>query len=143
MDSRRLLVIECVLKNLLLTGTLFFIARNFHEVPKDPNPLILNAVGLLLAGSIAGTFAFSYEKTNINSMIDRLLGHLTTFLLNLSIGYMFLIMLTALGITSKRLENPIGQCATMVFASIIICDCWDVLRIAHRQPDQSICGTSS
>lgn len=135
MNTRRLIVIECLLKNALIIVILFFTARSFSKdillVPKDQQGNILKVMGLLLAGSIAGRYSFSYEKTNVNSHIDRIFGHLTTFLLNLSIGYMFSIVLTVLNVTPGVFNDPIALCAIMVYMSIIVYDLWDVLRVAH------------
>ncbi len=136
MDTRRLIVIECLIKIALIIVILFFTAKDFSKdillMPKDQQANILTVMGLLLAGSIAGTFAFSYERTNVNSHIDRILGHLTTFLLYLGIGYMFSIVLTVLNVTPGAFTDPIGLCAIMVYISILVYDLWNVLRVAHQ-----------
>ncbi len=136
MNPRRLIVIECLIKNALIIVILFLTARDFSKdiilLPKDQQSNILTVMGLLLAGSIAGRFAFSYEKTNVDSFIDRILGHLTTFLINLSIGYMFSIVLTVLNVSPGVFHDPIAVCGIMVYFSILVCDLWDVLRVAHH-----------
>lgn len=134
---RRLLIYENVAKNILVIGCLWFILPqvqySFKAFPENLAGNVLSTIGLLLAGSVAGRFAFSYEKTNIYTWIDRLFGHLTTFLLTFGIGLMLEIAVVILALHPGLYLFWITLAAVTVFAAIILCDFWDVLRLAHYE----------
>ena len=135
--TRRRLIYESLIKNVLIIGGLWFILPHIQfalkSIPVNHEGNILSMIGLLLAGSVAGRFAFSYEKTNIFAWIDRFFGHLTTFLLTFGIGLMLEIAVAVLGLRPGLYLFPISMAAITVFAAIILCDFWDVLRLAHYE----------
>jgi hypothetical protein len=133
--TRRRLIYESLIKNVLVVVGLWLIWPQIQfalkNIPANQDGNILSTVGLLLAGSVAGRFAFSYEKTNLFAGIDRFFGHLTTFLLTFGIGLMLEIAVVVLGLHPGLYLFPISLAAVTVFTAIILCDFWDVLRIAH------------
>lgn len=126
---------NCV-KNILVIGLLWWIFPQIEiaidTLPVDLTGNFLALVGLLLAGSIAGRFAFSYNQTNLGAWIDRFFGHMTTFCLTFGIGLMLEMSVLALVRQPQQLyAYPVYWATLMVFTAIILCDCWDALRLAH------------
>ena len=87
-------------------------------------------LGLLMAGAVAGYFAFTYEKVNFNNVFDRYLGHLTTFFLIFGIGLLMEItgwILAYLGGVGTW-KDPIAVAGISVYIAIILFDFWNLLR---------------
>lgn len=126
------LLLENSIKTVLMLAVLVladsWIRDSITKLPANQQGNVLTALGLLLAGCVAGTFAFSYERTNLDSLVDRYLGHATTFTLNLAIGLLLQITVYALGITPGFFNDPIVGTALLVYLSIVLYDFWDLLR---------------
>jgi len=138
---RRLLMYKNTAKNVFAIGLLWWLFPQIKvaiaSLPSEQTSNFMTFVGLLLAGSIAGRFAFSYKQTNIHSWIDRLFGHMTTFCLTFGIGLMLEMAVSALGQHANQLYiYPVYWATIMVFTAIILCDCWDALRLAHADSSE-------
>lgn len=110
---------------LLVLSWVFWISDNpqLGSPCKNDVSNVLTIVGLLLAGSVAGTFAFTYEKSK-----NLILGHITTGLLILGIGLLLEISIKSLGFSLGSLSNPIVVATYIVFGSVICYDFWDLMR---------------
>ena len=132
--SRGQLLVENGVKTLVillvLVGIWLFWIDNSITAIKDQRHqgYILTVVGLLLAGSIAGTFAFSYKSTSLHNLPHRLLAHSTTLLLTLGIGVLFEITIASLKVIVGYINVPILIALIIVYASINLYDFWDLLR---------------
>lgn len=136
MTNANLFVVENAVKNTIVLVVLCvafpYVQGTLQDVPQKFQANVLIAVGLLLGGSVAGNFAFTYDKTNIESHADRYFGHVTTLLLTFSIGLMLEITVCAMAITPGSFNTCIRFAAAAVFASIIVFDFWDVYGLVHR-----------
>jgi hypothetical protein len=90
-------------------------------------------IGLILAGSLAGAFAFTYDKTNVKNVFDRYFAHLTTFMLILGIGLSFEIIGWVLTFIPGFNKDPIVITGILVFISILLYDFWDFLRCVIKE----------
>lgn len=85
---------EYLIKNaviLLLLLFSFFVITVYLESSgisgdKDSSGNMLIATSIIAVVACFGNFAFTYEKTNLNSLSSRVLGHLITGFLTLVIG---------------------------------------------------------
>ena len=136
MKISKIIMIECIIKDIFIIVLLLCLFPSIHRQMNylhfDIKGDILATLGLLLAGSVAGNFAFSYQKTKISSIIDRYLGHFTTFFLIFGIGLLIEITLSVINITPGYYYDPVVLSALIVFISIILYDIWDVFRLRHK-----------
>ncbi len=134
-ELRRRFVYECLARTVLLLASLALlwplVRDSVATMPLEVQGNVLQMVGLLLAGSVSGAFAFSHGRTNLGSAADRLFGHVTRLLLNGGIGLLLQIAVAAMERTPGAFNAPIYVAAVLVYGSVLLYDAWDALRLAH------------
>ena len=132
MISIRRVVTENLIKTGLMLGVVvlvhFWVADRMLQLSPGQQTNTLTVLGLLLAGCVAGTFAFSYEKLNMQSNLDRGLGHAVSFLLNLGIGLLLDMTLWTIASPAGAFLDPIFMVGLLVYGAVILYDFWDLLR---------------
>ena len=92
---------------------------------------LLVAVSILAVTACFGNFAFTYEKSKLLSLSERLLAHSTTGLLMLLIG-LSLMMTTVL---SEVLIGPswiMKLTFLILYVASVLYDFWDLLRLQSQ-----------
>ncbi len=132
MNTRRGLIVMTVIKHIVLVAVTWVlwwayggeVAEAIHIENIENQALII--IGLLLAGGIAGRFSFSYDPESTKSLAT--VGHLTTFVVSLTIG---LLLAEAAGILGRSLgshHNEIRGMFSLAYSSVVVYDFWDLIR---------------
>jgi hypothetical protein len=133
--AQRLLAVECLAKNIVLALVLWSmlpaVGTAVEDMPARMQGNVLTTASLLLAGAVAGRFAFSYGRTNLHSFTDRLLGHLTTLLLSFGTGLLLALVMATMNLSPHPSNAYLFVASASVYASLVLCDFWDALRVAH------------
>lgn len=130
MNGKASYYVEYVIKTAVIVVIIIWshswIGDHMRLIEQAMQGTILAVLGLLLAGCVAGTFAFSYDKTDLKNHFDRYLGHLVTFFLNLGIGLLLNMTMWTLSATAGFHNDPIALVGLVVFVSILLYDLWDL-----------------
>ncbi len=130
------IVKENLIKNILVVFVIIFIADPLHSfilsIPKTVFGDLLLASSILVLAAMFGAFSYSYKDINPNKPFERIFAHLTTGMLILPIGVMFLIIQFILnmeiGFSSPLLIISIW----FVYASIMLWDFANSLRARNQ-----------
>src|SRR3989344_760051 len=124
---------ENVLKNLLI---LFGLALSIPAIAyyvQSVNPshyanilMVINVIGV---AAMFANFAFTYKGTNPRKPLDRIFGHLTSGLLVLAIGVIFIISGKILSIEMGAASVVMDAVIWMVYSAIVLWDFWDAKKI--------------
>ena len=105
-----------------------WIGESIEAMPIEIRGDVLIVMGLLLAGSVAGNFAFSYDTMIINNPITRYLNYTITFFLMLGIGLLLEITIWTMSRTPGGFNDPIFTTTVIVYISIILYDFGNIIR---------------
>ena len=86
---------------------------------------VLAIIGLVLAGAVAGTFHFSYRHSP-GPYINLWLGHATTFVLILAIGFLIEGSRIVLSHMPPAIGTPVNIMILTGFVAILLFDLWDL-----------------
>lgn len=124
---------ENIIKNIVLVVLLFgmsnAVENYFRSVDVDVLGDVLLASSVIGVGAMFAFFSLSYQKMNIHSMGQRFFMHLTTGLLLLPIGIMFLIIQTILEIKLGSSPLMIVSVVWLVYGAIMLWDMWNALSV--------------
>jgi sterol desaturase/sphingolipid hydroxylase (fatty acid hydroxylase superfamily) len=134
--SRSRFLVEVIVKDIvvLLPLVKLFAPWTWNalgELPKAEQGSVLSMMGFLMTAAIVGAFEVNYSRTNLSSVAERVMAHLTKALLFLAIGMLIMIALGAMGITPGFFNSPIAVAALFVFIALLLHDLGDALT-AHR-----------
>ncbi len=129
------IVKENMIKNVLIVFVIIFIADPLHHfilsIAKDVLGDLLFAFSTLTLAAMFGAFSYSYKDINPSKPIERLFAHLTTGMLMIPIGAMFLfiqfILSLEIGFSSPVLNISIW----FIYTSIVLWDFANALRAGN------------
>lgn len=98
---------------------------------------IMLATSILAVAAMFGAFSFSYESINPYKTADRMFGHITSGLLLLPIGIMFMFLQVILTLEIGSRPTILITAIWLVYLSIILWDFWNVKRIEDRLNEKS------
>lgn len=127
---------ENIIKNVLVVFVIVFVENPLHDfitsIPKTVLGDVLFASSILALAAMFGTFSYSYRDINADKILERIFAHVTTGMLMIPIGIMFLIIQFVLnreiGYSSPFLIISIW----FVYASIVLWDFANSLRARNR-----------
>jgi hypothetical protein len=124
---------ENILKNIIIVFFIFLLYPQVKEflysVNIDHLDEVLYACTIINLAAMLGGFNFSYEFVNPYKVMERLLSHLTSALLLLPVGLIFVIIQIIL--TRQLGQDPyiITIAIWFVFFALILWDFWNVKKI--------------
>src|SRR3989344_2615690 len=126
------IVKENMIKNIAIVFVLILIADPLHNfilsIPEDVLGDLLFAFSTLTLAAMFGAFSYSYKEINPNKPFERIFAHLTTGMLMIPIGAMFLfiqfILSVKIGFSSPLLNVSIW----FIYTSIVLWDFANALR---------------
>ncbi len=126
------LLVENIIKNILIIVIALLcinpITKFLSSVdPKSYDSILLFA-NLILVAALFGNFSFSYEKSKLNKIFDRYLGHITTGFLMLSTALLFEISFITLSLKINVFYPLFALVPIFIYISIIGYDFWDLRR---------------
>jgi len=136
--SKKLIYTEVLIKNIVLI-LLFFviilpqISYEFEILEKSQQGSVLSILGFLMAGGIIGAFELSYDKTDLQSTIQRYLAHLSKFLIYLASCILVWIGYKTMALTGGYYNDWILVAGILILASLFVFDFWDILSAANKQ----------
>lgn len=123
---------ENIIKNVLVVFTIVLVEKPLHDfitsIPKTVLGDMLFASSILALAAMFGTFSYSYRDININKTLERIFAHLTTGMLMLPIGIMFLIIQFVLNLEIGYSSPFVVISIWFVYASIVLWDFANSLR---------------
>jgi drug/metabolite transporter (DMT)-like permease len=135
MTYKRILIYNTI-KNFLILVILIIIyniiKNDFKNIDPDGkyySPLI-TSIGLILAGSISGSFTFTYNR-NYKNHTELILGHVTTVLFMTGIGLLIIIINILLNIPFQKIDVkiPIRIISLIIYLGLVSYDYWDAYNI--------------
>lgn len=132
-NFKEILIKENCVKNLIVLITTFLLYPNLSEVLKvvssDGVNDFLLMISIFLVTVCFANFAFTYEKTKIESIGSRMLAHSATFLFLLLTALLLEAMVIVVGITYPLLSGVAIVFSILLYLAIILYDTWDLLRV--------------
>lgn len=126
------IVKENLIKNIAVIFVIIFIANPLHDfilsVPKDVLGDVLFASSILVLAAMFGAFSYSYKDINPSKLFERIFAHLTTGMLMIPIGVMFLIIQFVLNLKIGFSSLLLNISIWFVYASIVLWDFANSLR---------------
>lgn len=133
---KKIYLIENAIKDVLLIITIicmykvqlpFFLL--VHPISYDS---ILTTVNIIFVAALTACFAFTYTRFDLENFIERMLGHIATFLAMLCVG---LLLETSVIVLSLKLGMKAWYFLFIVvlfYIALLIYDFWDLIRDAKR-----------
>ncbi len=124
---------ENLVKNLIVIVCCFLfypsLKNSLIAVSTEIMGNLLLVISIFLVTVSFASFAFTYEKININSLGSRLLAHSATFLFLLLTALLLETMVIAIGVAYPSLYGMAIVFAMLLYTSIILYDIWDLFRV--------------
>jgi hypothetical protein len=124
---------ENVVKNLIIIIILSFafqpIKLFMQTIPSSSYRNLLTACSILNLAAMFGLFSFSYEHVNPFNAVERILSHVTTGMLFVPLGFMFIVIQNSLSLQLSGLPSFFIIAIWFVYMSLIIWDFWNVKKI--------------
>lgn len=131
--SINLYIKENIIKNvfiLIITALLYpLISRSLAEIKFEQTNDFLLTISMLLVTVCFANFAFTYEKTKLQTKIGKLLAHCATGVFMLLIALLLESMVIAIGIVYQSLHTIILVFSILLYIGIILYDFWDLMRV--------------
>ncbi|MBI4408032.1 MAG: ion transporter [Candidatus Kerfeldbacteria bacterium] len=127
---------ENVVKNITVIITLYFcghyVEQFFNGIDVAVLPDVILAASVLAVAAMFGFFSVSYADLNVTKTFDRFFIHITTAMLMLPIGMMFLVVEAALNVELEQHLNLLSAAIWLVYAAIVLWDFWNVRRVTQK-----------
>jgi len=131
--SKKSLIIENILKNIFV----IFLAVLFYPLIIEPIKAIgvdqmndfLLIISIFLVSVCFANFAFTYEKSNFESKVERFFSHITVIFFLLSLLISLLGLVTAIGIVYPTLKLTFSFLTFLLYTGIVFYDFWDLFRV--------------
>ena len=124
---------ENLVKNLIVIVCCFLfypsLKNSLIAVSTEIMGNLVLVISIFLVTVSFASFAFTYEKININSLGSRLLAHSATFLFLLLTALLLETMVIAIGVAYPSLYGMAIVFAMLLYTSIILYDIWDLFRV--------------
>ena len=128
----KVLIRENLIKNLLvIILSIFaykFIATAVGGVEMSQSSNLLSLISMLLVVVCFANFAFTYEKSRMNTFGLRLVSHLCTFLLLLLLVFLLFGLISAVKIFIPSLYILTIWFSALIYLTVVLYDFWDLLR---------------
>ncbi|MBI2134264.1 hypothetical protein HYU11_06330 [Candidatus Woesearchaeota archaeon] len=129
---RKKIIVENIIKNLILILILVFSYRPIEVAVMKVSPVNLDSViifsSMALVAALFGNFTFTYEFSNVKSRYERMLAHVTTFLLMLAVGILLEMSTIYISIKAPSLFNVSALVLIIIYAATALYDFWDLFR---------------
>ncbi len=127
---KRTVLFEVAIKNSILLGVFILfcipkISYEFELLEMNQQSGVLSILGFLMAGGIIGAFELSYTRTNMKSVLQRYLAHISKFLLYLATCILVWIGYKTIAITGAFYNDWILIASLLILSALFIFDMWD------------------
>lgn len=126
------LIKENLIKNLLVIICAAFgygfIVDSVGGVDVLQSGNLFSIISMLLVVVCFANFAFTYEKSKMNSLYSRLLSHACTFILFLLLAYLLIALVTSVKVFMPSLNSLTIWFSVLIYVAVVLYDFWDVLR---------------
>jgi len=126
------LIKENLVKNLLViifsAFAYKFIGLAVGGVDVSQSGNLLSVISMLLVVVCFACFAFTYEKSKMNTLGFRLLSHFCTFFLLLLLVLLLIALVASIEIFMPSLFGLVIGFSVLIYITIILYDFWDLLR---------------
>ena len=138
MKLNKLVLLEVIIKNASLLAVFLLlcvpqISYEFEVLDLKQQSGVLSILGFLMAGGIIGTFELSYTRTNLKSVVQRYLAHLSKFLLYLATCILVWIGYKTMAITGEFYNDWILIASLLILSALFIFDLWDFASAVEAQ----------
>lgn len=127
------LIKENLIKNLLVIictvfGYKFIVDSTGGGVDVSQSGNLFSMISMLLVVVCFANFAFTYEKSKMNSLYSRLLSHACTFVLLLLLSCLLVALIASVKVFMPSLHGLVIWFSILIYLAVVLYDFWDVLR---------------
>ncbi|MBI4454095.1 hypothetical protein HY636_05620 [Candidatus Woesearchaeota archaeon] len=126
------LIKENIVKNILILFFSVIFYFPLFQALKQVQPVQLNDFLLILSMFIVAAcfanFTFTYEKSNILLVSQRMFSHFVTFMFMLLLALLLDALVISVGFVYPQLYSIIFVFSILIYLSVALYDFWDILR---------------
>lgn len=127
------LIKENLIKNLLVIictvfGYKFIVDSTGGGVDVSQSGNLFSMISMLLVVVCFANFAFTYEKSKMNSLYSRLLSHACTFVLLFLLSCLLVALIASVKVFMPSLHGLVIWFSILIYLAVVLYDFWDVLR---------------
>jgi hypothetical protein len=130
--KKRTLIYENIFKNIfiiILSLILYpLVIKPIKEIGVEQMNDFLLILSILLVSVCFANFEFSYQKSKIESLGERMFLHIVVIPFGLLLTLLLLSLVTAVGVVYPTLELTILLFSFLLYIGMILYDFWDILR---------------
>ncbi|MFA5076090.1 MAG: hypothetical protein WC480_01595 [Patescibacteria group bacterium] len=89
----------------------------------------LLVISMFLVTACFANFAFTYEKSKLNSKVGKILAHSSTFVFILLIILLLECIVSAVRVVYPSFYHVILGLATLLYLGIVLYDFWDLVKL--------------
>lgn len=123
---------ENIVKNILILIIVGFLypvfSKTLSAITVDAMNNFLLVISILLVTVCFANFAFTYEKSKLQTMKGRLLSYSATFIFMLLTALLLEVMVLAVKIVYPSFYGMIFVFAALLYLGIALYDFWDLFR---------------
>jgi uncharacterized membrane protein len=133
---KNILIAENLIKNFLVVvlALVFFpvITSPIESIEATQMNDFLLTISIFLVSICFANFAFTYEKSNLNNLPEKILSHtaVASFMLLLALSLEVLVI--AIRVVYPTLFSVFVFFAILLYFGVVLYDFWDILRSRNR-----------
>ena len=133
---KNITIIRLIKENIVKNIFILFFSVIFYfpllQVLKQIQPFQLNdfllILSILIVAICFANFTFTYEKSNILLLSQRMFSHFVTFMFMLLLALMLETLVISIGFVYPQLYSIIFVFSALLYLSVALYDFWDILK---------------